>query len=279
MIGRKIQHYEIVSKIGEGGMGVVYKAHDSKLDRDVALKFLSPHLGADESAKQRFIAEAKAASALEHPHICTVYDIGQSEDGQLYMAMPYYEGESLRERIARGDVAVLEALDIGVQLSGALSAAHDKGIVHRDVKPGNVMITPDGQVRLMDFGLARREDSTRMTKTGTTLGTVAYMSPEQAEGRDVDGRADVWALGAVLYEMLAGKKPFRGDAEPAIVNSILTTEPEPVTAIRREVPLGIEDVRRLGTATRSSQSAPSQKRPKFQERSSSLSRRRRALAR
>jgi serine/threonine protein kinase/tetratricopeptide (TPR) repeat protein len=242
LIGRTIHHYEIISKIGEGGMGVVYKAHDQKLDRHVALKFLPPHLGADETAKKRFIREAQAASALEHSNICTVYDIGESEEGQLYMAMPFYEGESLRERLSRGPIPVAEALDVAAQLAGALSAAHDKGVVHRDVKPANVMVTPTGQTKLMDFGLARRGDATRMTKTGTTVGTAAYMSPEQARGEEPDARTDVWALGVVLYEMLTGRLPFRGDAEPAVVYSILNTDPELITSVRRDVTTSLEDV-------------------------------------
>ena len=241
MIGKIISHYEIRSKLGAGGMGVVYKAHDTTLGRDVALKFLPADLTGDDAARARFIHEARAAAALEHPNICTVYEVGEA-DGAMFIAMPLVEGESLREMIASGPVAVDEAIGLALGVARGLSKAHASGIVHRDIKPGNVLLTTEGQAKIVDFGLAKLATQTRLTKTGMTVGTVSYMSPEQARGDEVDNRTDVWALGAMLYEMLAGKLPFRGDADPAVVYSILNEEPDPVTGIRREVPVALEDV-------------------------------------
>ena len=186
MLGKTVSHYKILSRLGEGGMGVVYRAHDLTLDRDVALKFLPPHLQADESARKRFVHEAKAASALEHPNICSVYEIDTTSEGQTFIVMPCYEGETLRERLAGGSLALDEALDIAGQVASGLSRAHAKGITHRDIKPGNILITPDGVVKVMDFGLAKLAGATKMTKTGMTVGTVAYMSPEQARGEESD---------------------------------------------------------------------------------------------
>jgi len=241
MIGKTISHYEIRSKLGAGGMGVVYKAHDTTLGRDVALKFLPADLTGDDAARARFIHEARAAAALEHPNICTVYEVGEA-DGAMFIAMPLVEGESIREKIASGQVDVDEAIELALGVARGLSKAHTNGIVHRDIKPGNVLLTSDGVVKIVDFGLAKLATQTRLTKTGMTVGTVNYMSPEQARGDEVDHRTDVWALGAMLYEMLAGKLPFRGDADPAVVYSILNTDPEPVTGVRREVPVALEDV-------------------------------------
>ena len=241
MIGKRVSHYEIRSKLGAGGMGVVYRAHDTTLGRDVALKFLPADLTGDDAARARFIHEARAAAALEHPNICTVYEVGEA-DGAMFIAMPLVEGESLRDKIASGPVPVDEAIELALGVARGLSKAHSHGIVHRDIKPGNVLLTTDGQAKIVDFGLAKLATQTRLTKTGMTVGTVSYMSPEQAKGDDVDHRTDVWALGVVLYEMLAGKRPFRGDADAAVVYSILNTDPEPVTAVRREVPVALEDV-------------------------------------
>jgi tetratricopeptide (TPR) repeat protein/tRNA A-37 threonylcarbamoyl transferase component Bud32 len=243
LIGRKISHYEIVSKLGEGGMGVVYKANDPRLERHVAIKFLPEHLSADAAAKSRFIREAKAASALEHPHICHIYEIDELPTGELFMVMPCYEGETLRDRLDREPMEVADALEIAVQLASGLARAHEKGIVHRDIKPGNVMLTDGGrQAKLMDFGLAKKPDATQVTRTGTTVGTVAYMSPEQAMGEDTDGRTDVWSLGVMLYEMLAGKLPFRGEVEPAVVYSIINEEPKPIRDLRPDVPVEVETI-------------------------------------
>ncbi len=240
MIGKTISHYKILEKLGAGGMGVVYKAQDTKLDRFAALKFLPPHLGQSEEEKKRFIQEAKAASALDHPNICTIYEIDETEDGQMFIAMACYEGESLKERIERGPMPLDEALDIAVQISQGISRAHEENIVHRDIKPANIIITNRGEVKIVDFGLAKLAGRTMLTKEGTTLGTVAYMSPEQAQGSNVDHRTDVWALAAVLYEMITGRQPFEGDYEQAVMYSIMNEEQEPVTSLRTGVPMDLE---------------------------------------
>ncbi len=242
MVGRTISHYRILSKLGEGGMGVVYKAQDLTLDRFVALKFLPPHLSSDENAKRRFIHEAKAASALEHPSICGIHEIAEDPDGRTFVVMPCYEGATLEERLKQGPLGVGEALDIAIQVASGLVKAHEKGIVHRDIKPGNIFLTSDGHAKILDFGLAKLAGRTKFTKTGTTLGTLAYMSPEQLQGKEADHRADVWSLGVMLYEMLAGRLPFKGEVEPAVLYSILNQEPEPLTSVRAEVSVDLEDV-------------------------------------
>ena len=242
MIGKTISHYKILEKLGEGGMGIVYKAQDTKLDRVVALKFLPPHIGTDAEEKKRFIHEAKAASAIDHNNICTVYEIDETEDGQMFIAMARYEGETLKEKIARGPLKLEEALDVAIQVSEGLSKAHEKGIVHRDVKPANIFLTQDGVAKILDFGLVKLAGRTKLTKTGTTLGTVAYMSPEQARGKDVDHRSDIWSLGIILYEMVTGQLPFKGDYEQAVVYSIVSEEPEPITGIRTGVPMELERI-------------------------------------
>ena len=188
MIGRTISHYKILEKLGSGGMGVVYKAQDTKLDRFVALKVLPQNLNQSEEQKQRFIHEAKAASALDHHNICTIHEIGEAEDGQLFIAMALYEGQTLDEKIEAGPVKLDEAVDIAVQISEGLANAHGKEIVHRDLKPANVMLTEAGMVKILDFGLAKLRGQTKLTKEGTTLGTAAYMSPEQTLGKEVDLR-------------------------------------------------------------------------------------------
>jgi len=241
MIGETVSHYRIESKIGAGGMGVVYKARDLTLDRDVALKFLPPDLVRDDEAKARFIHEAKAAAALDHPNICTVHEIHDA-DGHTFIAMPLVDGESLRERIARGPMTVAEALDVTMQVSRGLAKAHAAGIVHRDIKPGNILLTEDGIARIVDFGLAKLGGQTRLTRTGTAMGTVAYMSPEQARGHDVDSRSDVWSVGAVLYEMLTGSPPFSGQADQAVMYSVLNEDPQMISEIRRDVPAAVEDL-------------------------------------
>jgi len=194
MINKTISHYKIIEKLGEGGMGVVYKAQDTKLERFVALKFLPHHLSQSEEEKQRFIHEAKAASALDHNNICTVYEIDETEDGQMFIAMAYYDGESLKEKIERGPMVIEEAIDVATQISQGLAKAHSKEIIHRDIKPANLLITEDYTVKIVDFGLAKLAGRTMLTKEGTTLGTASYMSPEQAQGASVDHRADIWAL-------------------------------------------------------------------------------------
>lgn len=235
MIDQTLPRYQLLNKLGQGGMGVVYKARDTRLDRLVALKFLPPHLSTDDQAKQRFIHEAKAASALDHVNICTIYDIGETDEGRLFIAMTCYEGETLKQKIARGALALGQAVDYALQIAEGLARAHEAGIIHRDVKPGNVMVTSRDRVKLLDFGLAKMAD-VKLTKTGATLGTVAYMSPEQARGEAVDQRTDIWALGAVLYEMLTGRRPFQGDYAQAVLYGVLNVDPEPVTAVRADLP-------------------------------------------
>jgi pentatricopeptide repeat protein len=236
MIGKTISHYKIIEKLGEGGMGVVYKAEDLKLKRIVALKFLPADLTRDPEAKERFIQEAQTASALDHPNICTIFEIDETEDGQIFITMAYYEGETLKKKIERGPLKLDEAIDIAIQVAQGLSRAHESDIIHRDIKPANIMITDRGEVKIVDFGLAKLAGQTKITKTGTTLGTVAYMSPEQARGEEVDHRTDIWSLGVVLYEMVTGQLPFRGEYEQTVMYSIFNKEPEPITSIRPEIP-------------------------------------------
>ena len=234
MIGETILHYEILEKLGEGGMGEVYKAHDTKLDRFVALKFLPSQLTATESEKARFIQEAKAASALNHPNICTIFDIHEN-DGTLFIVMEYVDGETLR---GRSNLSVKQVIDIGAQAAEGLAAAHEKGIVHRDIKPENIMVTKSGVVKVMDFGLAKVDsaaEASRLTKAGTTLGTIGYMSPEQVQGQDVDYRSDIFSFGVVLYELLSGKSPFNGVHETAIMYEIVNVDPPPMSAVKEGI--------------------------------------------
>ncbi len=241
MIGRTISHYKILEELGKGGMGVVYKAEDTKLKRTVALKFLSPTLTADSEARHRIAREAQAAAGLSHPNICTIHEIGETED-QIFISMEYVEGENLKDRIGSGPMKLREIIDIATQVAQGLHEAHDKGIVHRDIKSANIMVTPKGRAKIMDFGLARSSTQTRLTKDHTTLGTFHYMSPEQTQGEDVDYRTDIWSLGVVLYEMTVGQLPFRGDYEQAVMYSILSEDPEPLTALRTGVPMELERI-------------------------------------
>jgi len=201
MVGHSVSHYKILEHLGGGGMGVVYKAQDLRLDRLVALKFLPPDLTRDPEAKQRFIHEAKAASALQHNNICTIYDIDQTEDGQMFISIEYLEGETLKKMIAQGQIRIEEAVDIAIQVAQGLSTAHEHGIVHRDIKPANILVTRDGIAKIVDFGLAKLRGQSTITRVGSTPGTISYMSPEQAVGNLVDQRADIWSLGVILYEM------------------------------------------------------------------------------
>ena len=241
MLGATISHYKITGKLGEGGMGVVYKAEDTALERTVALKFLAPHLLQDEESLKRFHREAKAAAALSHPNICRVYEIGEA-DGNTFISMEFVEGESLDQRIGQSPLPVSEALGIAEQIAKGLEAAHEKGIVHRDIKPGNVMVDDKGHVTVMDFGLALLTEGSKLTKLDTTVGTVAYMSPEQAEGRKVDHRTDIWALGCVLFETVCGQRPFRGEYEQALLYEIVHQEPEALTGLRTGVPIELERI-------------------------------------
>jgi serine/threonine protein kinase/tetratricopeptide (TPR) repeat protein len=235
MIGQTISHYRILEELGRGGMGVVYKAEDLKLKRTVALKFLPPELTRDKDAKTRFIHEAQAASALQHNNICAIHEIDETPGGQLFICMDCYDGETLKEKIAKGPPAMEEALDIACQVAAGLSKAHAAGMVHRDIKPANIMVTRDGVVKILDFGLAKLAGMTKVTKTGTTVGTAAYMSPEQARGQDVDQRSDVFSLGVVLYQLLAGRLPFEGDHELAVLYQIMHADPMPLISYRNDL--------------------------------------------
>ena len=241
LIGRIVDHYEIREPLGGGGMGVVYKAEDTKLQRTVALKFLPPELTRDPVAKARFLQEARAASALDHPNICTIHEVGETDDGQLFLAMTCYDGETLKKKIERGPLPIDEAVDVARQIAAGLAKAHRLGIVHRDVKPANIMITDDGIVKILDFGLAKLAGAAGLTRAGFCLGTPAYMSPEQARG-EVDHRTDLWSLGVVLYEMVGGTAPFTGDSDQAIIYALLTEEPKPLHALRHDVPVELERI-------------------------------------
>ena len=230
--GATLGPYTITAELGHGGMGVVYTAQDPRLKRQVAIKLLTADLTRDETAKQRFLQEAQAASALDHPNICTIFEINETDDGQLYLVMAYYEGETLKQRIERGPLALNEAVDIATQVGQGLAEAHGAGIVHRDIKPANLLIAKGGVVKILDFGLAKLAGTEGVTQTGTTVGTVAYMSPEQARGQEVDQRTDIWSLGVVLYEMLAGQQPFQGENLLAISNAILESQPVSLTRLR-----------------------------------------------
>ncbi|MEA2694775.1 MAG: eukaryotic-like serine/threonine-protein kinase [Acidobacteriota bacterium] len=236
-----VSHFRILERLGRGGMGVVYRAVDLRLERTVALKFLAPDRAASEDDRRRFLREARAASALEHPNICTLYEIGEAENGQLFLAMAFCEGETLARRIERGPLPLSLAVDLAAQVAAGLEAAHEKGIVHRDVKPGNLMVTPGGRAKIVDFGIARRADQTVLTSAGTALGTTVYMSPEQLRGEPVDRRTDLWALGVVLYEMVTGEIPFDG-TEAEVVAAILNRTPRPMGARRPGVPEALERI-------------------------------------
>ncbi|MGH7496180.1 MAG: protein kinase domain-containing protein [bacterium] len=242
MIGKLISHYKILEELGQGGMGVVYKAEDTKLKRPVALKFLPADLTRDEDAKERFVHEAQAASALDHPNICTIHEIEETQDGHLFIVMAYYEGETLQKKVDSGSLIVDSAIDIAIQIAQGLAKAHAHGIVHRDLKPANIIVTKEGMVKIVDFGLALLADRPRLTKTGSTVGTMAYMSPEQARGEQVDHRTDIWALGVVVYEMLAGQLPFKGEYEHAVMYSILNVDPAPIRSLHAGVPAVLEEI-------------------------------------
>ncbi len=247
MIGQSLGHYRIEDKLGEGGMGVVYKARDTHLDRFVAIKVLPPERVADPERKRRFVQEAKAASALNHPNIITIHDIAQ-EGGVDFMVMEYVAGKTLGELIGRKGLKLSETLRCGIQMADALAAAHGAGIVHRDLKPGNVMVTESGLVKVLDFGLAKLteamvgEEAPTQTAEGAILGTLAYLSPEQAEGKRVDARSDIFSFGSVLYEMVTGRRAFQGDSNLSILTAILRDQPRPARELAEEAPADLESI-------------------------------------
>jgi serine/threonine protein kinase/tetratricopeptide (TPR) repeat protein len=245
MIGQTISHYKILDKLGEGGMGIVYRAHDTKLDRTVALKFLPQKLTATDEDKQRFIREAKAAAALNHPHICTIHNVDEY-DGNQFIVMEYVDGVTLRDKLEIGNQKsetpatdnrqLTTVITYAIQIAEALQQAHKKNVVHRDIKPENIMVTEDDRIKVMDFGLAKLKGVENLTKSRSTVGTLGYMSPEQIEGGEVDHRSDIFSFGVVLYEMLTGQKPFRGEHEAAMVYSIVNEDPQPVQTYLPDAP-------------------------------------------
>ena len=249
MIGKTISHYRITDKLGEGGMGVVYRAEDTILKRTVALKFLSRDLTRDPAARERFIREAQAASALDHSNICTVYEVNEVDE-QTFIAMACVDGGSVKDRLAAGPLDIDLAADVAAQVAEGLEEAHQKGIVHRDIKSANVMLTPKGQAKIMDFGLAKLSGGSKLTRTGLAMGTVGYMSPEQVRGEDVDHRTDIWSLGVMLYEMVTGRLPFQAEYEPAAMYSILNEHPKPMASLRPDTPVELEHIVETALAKR-----------------------------
>ena len=241
-IGTTLGPYRIVGQLGRGGMGVVYRATDPRLKRTVAIKLLPPDLTRDETAKQRFLQEAQAASALDHRNICTIYEINKTDEGQLYLVMAHYEGETLKERIARGPLDLNDAIDIATQVGQGLAEAHGAGIVHRDIKPANLMVTTDGTVKILDFGVAKLVGTGGVTQTATTAGTVAYMSPEQARGEELDPRTDLFSLGSVLYEMVTGRQAFPGKTIAIVFDALLNRAPIASVRLRPDTPATLQDV-------------------------------------
>ena len=238
--GETIAHYKIEGTVGRGGMGVVYRARDTKLDRIVALKFLPSQASQDPQAKSRFVLEAKSASALDHPNICTIHDIAETDDGQLYIVMAHYEGKTLRQRLKSETFSINRCATIGRQLAEALTCAHNAGIVHRDLKPANIMVLEDDSVKLLDFGLAKLTADADATVTKGTVGTITHMSPEQLQGGDVDCRTDIWAFGVVLYELLGGQNPFQEENSAATITAILNRTPKPLRSQGLNIPESLE---------------------------------------
>ena len=233
--------YKVIEELGRGGMGVVYKAEDSKLKRTVAIKLLPPELTGNKEARERFTREAQSAAVLDHPNICTIYEVDESDD-KIFISMAYVDGQNLRERIKAGPLDISEGLDFGIKVSEGLAAAHNKGIVHRDIKSSNIMVTKQGQAKIMDFGLAKLAGNSLITHEGVTMGTVAYMSPEQAQGKAVDHRSDIWSLGVVLYEMFGGRLPFKGETEASFLYSIVHEDPPALKEVNPDIPIEIQKI-------------------------------------
>lgn len=240
MIRKMIKQYKILEEIGSGGMSVVYRAEDTVLERIVALKVLSKKLKKDSKTSLRFLREAQAVARLEHPNVCILYEIGD-EKGQYFISMAYVDGQSLREKLKEGPLAIDETIDIALQIADALNAAHKKYIIHRDIKPANIMINTEGVVKILDFGLAKLIGKRQITRPGEFLGTIVYISPEQAIGKTVDYRTDIWSLGAVMYRMLTGERPFKGRSVDKMFRALLKDTPERIRNLREDVPESLED--------------------------------------